>query len=83
MEVLPKTILYGFIEGRIQFGMPRGVKMSLACPLMNRNRFLFIKFKHYLRACTTSGKKLLVLHAKPPMEYQRGPSLEEKPLGRI
>ena len=43
MEVLTKTILYGFIEGRIHFGMPRRVSMSLAWPLMNRNRFLFVQ----------------------------------------
>ena len=43
MEVLTKTILYGFIEGRIHLGMPRRVSMSLAWPLMNRNRFLFVQ----------------------------------------
>ena len=36
------------------------------------------KFKHYLRGCTKSGKKLLILYAKQPMEYRRGPTPDEK-----
>ena len=38
-------------------------------------------FKHYLQACTTSGKKLLMLSAKQPLEYHRGPTCDEKSHG--
>jgi hypothetical protein len=55
--VWTKSMLYWFSEGQTHFGMPRGAKTSLS-----------FKFVHYLRACSTSGKKLLLLYAKQPIE---------------
>jgi hypothetical protein len=48
------------------------VKLILACqeaptwvwPSIYQNRLVFIQFKYYLRACTTSGKKLMILYAE-------------------
>ena len=40
--------------------------MSLAP--MNRNRSLYIQIQTLPRACTTSGKKLMILYAKQPMK---------------
>jgi hypothetical protein len=31
MEICTKNVVYQFIKGQTHFGMPRGVKMSLAC----------------------------------------------------
>ena len=39
----------------------------------------YFKFKHYLQACTTSGKKFLMFYAKHPMENYRGSTPHEMP----
>ena len=39
------------------------------------------KFKHYLRPCTTSGMKVLILYANQPIENYRGQTLGEKSHG--
>ena len=52
-----KNILYQFSEGRTQFGMSRGVKMSFD-PQRIKIGCSSLKFKHYLNICTTSGKEL-------------------------
>jgi hypothetical protein len=62
------------------------IKLTLACqevpewawPSMNWNTSFKFKFKHYLRACTTSGKKSLLLYAKQLMENRRGPTPNKK-----
>ena len=60
-------------EGQTEFGMPRDAKMSLAhCSLF--------QFKYYLRACTTSRKKLLILYAKQPIKNDMGPTPKENPI---
>ena len=43
-----------------------------------KGRFYF-KFKHYLQACTTSGRKFLIFYAKHPMENYRGLTPDEIP----
>ena len=40
-------------------------------PLMNQNMLSSFKFKNYHWACTTSGKTLLILYARQPMENHR------------
>jgi hypothetical protein len=40
------------------------------------------KFKHYLWACATSGKKLLRLYAKQPMANYRGPASQKVTLNQ-
>jgi hypothetical protein len=58
VEVSSKNILYWLIEVQTHVGMPRGAKMSLA--LNEAIRVASYKFKHYLQACTTIGKKYIV-----------------------
>ena len=46
---------------------------------MNQNRLLFIQIQHYLQASTiTSGKNLLMLYAKQPIENHSKPTPHEK-----
>ena len=40
-----------FIEGQMHFDMQRGTNVDVGC-----SRF---KFKHFPRACVTSGKKII------------------------
>ena len=68
LEICPKNILHWFIEGtQTHCGMSRGAKMSLA-PKWTAIGCFLLKFKHRLRGCTiTTGKKVLIFHAKQPI----------------
>ena len=68
VEAWTENILYWFTESQTQLGMPRGAKMSLAFNEPHEIGCSSLKFKFYLRTCTiTSGKNLLILYAKQPM----------------
>ncbi len=60
VKVWTENIQYWFIEDKTYTGMPRGAKKSLAPPWA-KIECSTLKIKHYLQACTTSGKKLLIL----------------------
>ena len=45
---------------------------------MNQNVLLFLNIKYYLWACTTSGKKLLILYVEQLMEKHGGPTPNKK-----
>jgi phosphosulfolactate synthase (CoM biosynthesis protein A) len=62
VEVLTKNNLHRFIESQTHLGI---AKLG---PTMNQIGCSSFKFKHYLRACTTSGKKALIVDAKQAME---------------
>lgn len=63
-------------QGSNSFGMVRGAKMSLAS--MKWNRLIFIQIQTLHRACTTSGKKVLLLYGKQTIENHKGPPPDEK-----
>ena len=76
VEVRVKNIPYPIIEGQSHFRMPRGAhELGLNTPEIDCSSF---QFKHYLQACTTSGRKLLILYAKQPMEDHMGPNSNKK-----
>ena len=66
----------GVSEWRTYYIASLRVKLILACSEeVLKWGYSSFRFKHYLRACTiTSGKVLLVSHAKQPMENHRGPN---------
>ena len=68
LEVWTKNILHQFVEGQIHFGV-----QSRGCSSF--------EFKHYLRACITSGKTSLILHSKQPIENHGRPTLDKKTHG--
>ena len=46
---------------------------------MNQNRLFCVQFKHYLQACTTSGKKKIIdIASKTTNGNHRGPTPQEK-----
>ena len=66
VEVWTKNILYQFIEGQTHMACQEVLKW--VWPPMNRYRF---KSKHYLRACTTSGNKSLIIYVLQLMGIHR------------
>ena len=58
-----KDILYQFIEGQSHFGKPKSAKISL---VLNEDKWIALHSisKHCFQACSTSGKKLLILYGK-------------------
>jgi hypothetical protein len=77
LEVFTKTILYGFIEDRIQ------CKMSLAWPLMNRNRFLFVQIQTLPPSMHHKWKEVTGFASKTTNGISEGITFEEKPLRSI
>ena len=58
--------------GQTRFGMPGSGQMSLA-PRWTKIGCSSVKFKHYLRACSTSGKrKFFMFYARQPIGNHRG-----------
>ena len=48
-------------------------------PQWSKTGCSLLRFKHYLWACTRSGKKLLILYAKPPLGSHKGQTHDENP----
>jgi hypothetical protein len=63
--------IYWLIEGQTDFGMPRGTGVSLDLNELKKVA-LHSNSDTNLQACTTSGKKELILYAKQVMENHRG-----------
>jgi hypothetical protein len=66
VKVCTKNFRNQFIEGQTHFDMPRGCSS--------------FEFKHYLQACTTSGKKLWILYVGQPIGKHRGPTPDKIPI---
>jgi hypothetical protein len=71
-----RQIVYiGSLRVKLILACQQYAKVSLALNEIGSSSF---KFKQNLRACSTNGKRLLILYAKQPMENQRGPTPDEK-----
>ena len=63
--------IYWLIEGQTDFGMPRGTGVSLDFNELKKVA-LHSNSNINLQACTTSGKKVLILYAKQVVKSHRG-----------
>ena len=79
VEVWMKNVLYGFIKGQNHFGVPRDVKNKFR-PWWTNTDCSSFKSRHYLQACTTSGKKLMILYANQPMNIIEDQVLRKCPI---
>ena len=78
VKVWTKNIQHWFIEDKTHTGIPRGAKKSLASwAKIGCSTF---KIKHHPQACTTSGKKLLILFANHQLKFIGDQLLIKSPL---
>ena len=72
----PRTLYMGSLSIKLMLTCQEVLKWVWLS--MNQTRILFIEIQTLPQACTTSGKKSLILYAKTPTENHRGPSPNRK-----